>query len=83
VNQANEDLSIYRDLIERGALLEEVLQALRRNGFSKVQSIKALVDLGQADIVQAKKIVHHSGTWGDVRVRDEAFVDELFNKYAK
>lgn len=62
-----------RKKLDYGAALEEVIRILRDGGFSKVHSIKALVDLGQANMSDAKKIVHDSPTWADVRERDEAF----------
>jgi hypothetical protein len=66
-----------RDKLARGAMLEDVIRALRDGGFSKVHSIKALVDLGQANMNDAKSIVHNSPTWADVRERDEAFHQKL------
>jgi hypothetical protein len=66
-----------REKIACGADLEEVLRTLRNSGFSKVHSIKALVDLGQVNMSEAKRIVHESSTWADVRQRDEEFQQEL------
>jgi hypothetical protein len=77
MHETGDGLSRYRNLLQRGAGLEEILGLLRRDGFSKVASIKALVDLGQADIEQAKGIVHESITWEDVRRRDDQFVSTL------
>lgn len=65
-------LSDCRKLLAQGVDRESVLTALRRAGFSKVQSIKALVDLGEATLGEAKEVVHRSETWKDVRERDEA-----------
>jgi len=66
-----------RDELLRGANLEDVIRTLRDGGFSKVHSIKALVDLGQANMNEAKHIVHNSQTWADVRERDEEFHRKL------
>lgn len=66
-----------REMIARGAELEEIVRILRERGFSKVHSIKALVDLGQASMSAAKAIVHNSPTWADVRERDEEFQRRL------
>lgn len=60
-------------MLSRGADIEDVLRVLRVNGFSKVHSIKALVDLGYATMGEAKVVVHNSSTWADVRNRDEEF----------
>jgi len=66
-----------REMLARGANLEEVIRALRNGGLSKVHSIKALVDLGQANMSESKRIVHNSSTWADVRERDETFQRQL------
>ena len=66
-----------RDKLWRGANVEDVIRTLRDSGFSKVHSIKALVDLGQANMSEAKHIVHNSQTWADVRERDEEFHRKL------
>jgi hypothetical protein len=68
-------------MLSKGADVESVLRVLRDNGFSKVHSIKALVDLGRASLADAKSIVHSSGAWEDRRESDEAFqqsVEEAF-----
>ena len=62
-----------RDLLASGAAVEQIISILRERGFSKAHSIKVLVDLGQADMNEAKGIVHKSPTWADVRERDEEF----------
>lgn len=38
-----------------------------------MHSIKALVDLGQTSLAEAKSIVRRSGAWVDRRESDEAF----------
>lgn len=72
-----EVLKECRDKLARGEHLEDVIRILRDGGFSKVHSIKALVDLGQGNMNEAKHIVHYSQTWADVRERDEEFHREL------
>ena len=66
-----------RGLLNCGAPVEELIRALRDRGLSKVHSMKALVDLGIADLREAKQVVHGSATWADVRDRDEAFQRRL------
>jgi ribosomal protein L7/L12 len=75
--ERNDTLKECREKLVRGAELEEVIRTLRSNGFSKVHSMKALVDLGQASLSEAKQIVHNSPTWADVRDRDEEFQSGL------
>jgi hypothetical protein len=77
MNEQHETLKECREKLAGGATLEEVIQILRERGFSKVQSIKALVDLGQTEMSEAKRIVHSSPTWADVRERDEDFQRRL------
>lgn len=66
-----------RRLLDSGADIESVLRALRDHGYSKAQSIKALVDLNRAGLAEAKVFVHQSDAWKDTRERDEAFQKSL------
>lgn len=77
MSKQQEVLRECRSKIARGEKLEEVVRALRDGGFSKVHSIKALVDLGVTNMSEAKRIVHSSPTWDDVRERDEEFQRRL------
>ena len=70
-------------MIADGADIDAVLRVLRDSGFSKVQSMKALVDLNQADMADAKTLVHHSAVWKDVRERDEAFHDQMSEEFER
>ena len=67
----------YQKLLADGASTEELIQVLRDDGFSKVESIKALYDHRQADLAEAKRLVHFSRVWADRRASDEAFWDDL------
>lgn len=75
MNTSNEVIQICNDMIAVGADVESVLHVLRDAGYSKVQSMKALVDLDQATLAEAKTIVHNSTVWRDAREQDEAFQD--------
>ncbi|MCC7037249.1 MAG: hypothetical protein IT560_08055 [Alphaproteobacteria bacterium] len=66
-----------REKLAQGIPLEEIIQTLRDGGFGKVETMKALIDWGQASVIDAKRIVHESPTWADVRKRDEEFHSEL------
>jgi hypothetical protein len=66
-----------RAMLAKGASTEKVLDLLRSSGFSKVHYMKALVNLGQASMADAKVNVHHSSAWTDVRERDAKFRDGL------
>lgn len=73
----NQLLQECRHILERGTGLEAVIGKLRSHGLSKVHSMKALVDLGVADMAQAKLMIHDSPVWADLRARDEEFRAEF------
>ncbi len=77
MREDNQIIEDCRELLASGAELDKVIHILRTRGFSKIQTIKALVDLRQATMSQAKIIVHESPTWADVRERDEEFQSKL------
>lgn len=64
-------------MLDDGCDLEEVLLYIKRKGFSKVESIKFIAELNKLDLNNAKKIIHFSKVWKEVRQRDEKFHDEL------
>ena len=66
-----------RIVMDQGANVEAIVRLLRDEGLSKVHSIKVLVDLGLADMGEAKRVVHRSPTWADVRERDDDFQQKL------
>jgi hypothetical protein len=59
--------------------VEDVLKLLRSNGYSKVQSIKVLVDIGGQSLADAKQAVHYSRTWRDTADEDAKFHDSILN----
>jgi len=65
---------LFRD----GASVDEVLYRLREDGCSKAISVGALVDGARMPLTEAKRTVHESTIWADVRERDESiFRDDL------
>ena len=56
-----------------------VLAVLRTDGFSKTDCMRAMVELLQIPLGDAKGLVHNSQTWSDIRERDESILDELIN----
>lgn len=73
MNIQEDVLSECRDLLAKGESIDAILEWLRNKDYSKVHSMKALVDLGCCTLGEAKSIVHESSVWTDVRERDEAF----------
>ena len=71
-------------VIERAGVLwddgdrwDVILARLRAEGFSKIDCIKATVELLRLPLAEAKRIVHDSETWVDVRQRDDEWQDGL------
>lgn len=54
-----------------------VLSALRSEGFSKIDCVRATVEVRQIPLQDAKRLVHESEAWGDVRRRDDSALDEI------
>lgn len=70
-------MSICKEMLTQGCDLEEILSFLRQNGCSKVYSIRMLTKLKGINLQEAKRIVHFSKTWEDVREEDEEFHDRI------
>ena len=64
-------------LWREGRPVEDVLSALRRQGCSKVESIRALKQATGWPLTEVKRTVHESAAWADVKERDDRFLDEL------
>jgi hypothetical protein len=59
---------------QEGVGLEEVLQRLRERGCSKLQPVAVIAGLreyGPSRPLQAKRLVHESAVWADVKEQDE------------
>lgn len=65
------------DLLTDLHLWGTVLEQLRKEGFSQAQSVKATVERLGVPLAEAKKIVHLSETWADVRSDNDSFHREL------
>lgn len=72
------------DVIERASTLwqagerwDAILGMLRDEGYSKVDCIKATVEQLRLPLADAKRIVHESPVWADVRRSDEQWHDQL------
>ena len=64
-------------LWDDGARWDSILTTLRAEGFTKVDCIKATVELLRLPLADAKRVVHDSQTWADVRGRDDEWHDSL------
>ena len=64
-------------LWDEGAHWDAILPTLRAEGFTKVDCIKATVELLRLPLADAKRVVHDTQTWADVRGRDDEWQDSL------
>jgi hypothetical protein len=60
-----------------GARWDEILGTLRDEGFSKVECIRATVEILRLPLADAKRIVHESQAWADCREDDDHFHEVL------
>lgn len=59
------------ELLREFGLWDTVLERLRAEGFSQAQSIKATVERLGVSLAEAKRIVHLSPAWEDMRLANE------------
>lgn len=72
-----ETLKMFRDILDRGDGMECALDLLRDHGFSKIDSIKAITEVTNYSLRQAKIMVHFSRSWNARRQADDEFHDDL------
>jgi len=53
------------------------MQALRAEGYSKTDSIRASVEMLRLPLADAKRLVHESGVWDDRHDTDDELHDAL------
>lgn len=63
-DQIRSDMNL---IISDGGEIDDVLAALRKLGFSQIDSIKAIKDLYKIDFSESKRRIHFSKTWADSR----------------
>lgn len=71
------DLEPYQNMISEGRDVEEVLSRLRRDGYSRVESIKVLMTLQDCSLAEAKRAVHTSDVWKNAREDAETVHESL------
>ena len=69
--------SELRELLGGGASLDIALSQLRANGTSIVESIISVRSVRGCDLAEAKRLVHLSPAWADVRALNDQFHAEL------
>lgn len=65
------------ELLRDFGVWDTVLEQLRAEGFSQSQSIKATVERLGVSLAEAKRVVHLSGAWADVRAENDRFHQAL------
>lgn len=70
----------YQELLSQGQPLDMIIQHMRADGLTKIDSIRVLVDSGYS-LQEAKKLVHLSEVWADTRARDDEFHDALIKNF--
>ncbi len=63
--------------IQRGDPMDGILEHLRSQGASKIDTIVVLRCSTAMGLEEAKRIVHFSSAWKDAKERDERMWDEL------
>ena len=71
--------NLLRRELASGKILDEAIAVLRAAGASQVECIVALQSVRRYTLEEAKRVVHESHAWADVRHRDEALWDELIS----
>ncbi len=61
--------------------LESILSFLRQHECTMVDSMRMVAELQSVDIGEAKRLVHFSETWSDVRLQNEAVHEALLKEF--
>jgi ribosomal protein L7/L12 len=74
VKETTQDLVLAAtEMLSGGRGVDAILSFLRANECSKVESIRLLMAVTGWPLGEAKRRVHSSPVWDDVRERDEEF----------
>ena len=63
--------------MDEGASLDAALGELRTSGASIMESIVTVRSVRGCDLKEAKRLVHFSPAWADVREQNEKFHEEI------
>ena len=66
-----------REKLADGKALDDALSELRSEGASILQCIAAVEKVQKCGLAQAKRLVHFSPAWADMRAANEKFHEEL------
>lgn len=62
-----------KEMWDEGGRWDEILLCLRSEGFSKVDCIRATVEILRLPLADAQRLVHESRAWADRRESDDQF----------
>lgn len=68
-----------KQMLREGKTIDEVLRYLRKETNSKVVSGVVLINGLNIPSAEAKRLVHFSEAWRDMKDRDEKFHEDLFS----
>lgn len=66
-----------RELCDESLDWEAVMSVLRGEGFSKTDCIRATIEAHKVSLGEAKRLVHESKTWSDLRESDNCLIDKI------
>ncbi len=66
-----------RGLVQELADWNDVLSALRAEGFSKIECVRATAEVRRLPLGESKRLVHESEAWRDLRERDDLVLDDI------
>ena len=72
-------LEVVRRDLDAGATVDDALITLKGMGFSQVDCIRAVADLGLCAFSDAKRLVHYSRAWKPTRQLNEQLHTDLEN----
>jgi hypothetical protein len=70
-------LALGRRLKAEGATTEKLLQAFRSSGVDIIGCMRLLTEINGLSLAEAKKVVHFSEAWADLREEHERFHERL------
>jgi len=74
IGEVTERASVMWD---EGDRWDAILESLRGEGFSKIDCIRATVEILRLPLADAKRLVHESRAWADRRESDDQWHDAL------
>lgn len=68
----SEPTDLRKNDLDDDQTIEETFQELRRKGFSRLEAVRAILDVLDVSLTEAKRILATTDTWGDAREATES-----------